>query len=86
MDGVFLLRSELDPLWDYRIFVQADFEVALRRAVERDQPLFGDAMAVRRRYLQRYIPGQQLYLQRDHPQERADAIVLNNDPTQAIIP
>lgn len=81
VDGVFLLRPELDHLWDYRIFVQVDFEVALQRAVERDQPRFGDAVAVRARYLQRYLPGQHLYFQRDHPQERADVIVINNDPT-----
>jgi uridine kinase len=79
-DGVFLLRPGLDPLWDYRIFVQVDFEVALQRAMKRDQSLFGNAEAVRARYLQRYIPGQQLYLQRDHPQERADTIVDNNNP------
>ncbi len=80
LDGVFLLRPELEHLWDYRIFVQVDFEVALQRAMERDQRLFGDAEAVRRRYLQRYIPGQRFYIQRDRPQKRADAIVDNNDP------
>ncbi len=79
VDGVFLLRSALNHLWDYRIFVQVNFEVALRRAMERDQSLFGDAQAVQTRYLQRYIPGQQLYFQRDHPQERADVIIDNND-------
>lgn len=85
VDGVFLLRSEIDPLWDYRIFVQVAFEVALQRAMERDQALFGDAEAVRTRYLQRYIPGQQLYLQRDHPQEHADVIVNNNDPQSPMV-
>lgn len=80
VDGVFLLRPELDHLWDYRIFVQVDFEIALQRAMERDQPLFGDAEAVRTRYLQRYLPGQQFYFQRDQPQERADVIVDNNEP------
>ena len=79
-DGVFLLRPELDPLWDYRIFVRVDFAVALQRALKRDQPLFGAAEAVRARYLRRYLPGQQFYLQRDQPQERADVIVDNNDP------
>lgn len=83
VDGVFLLRPELDPLWEYRIFVQVDFEVALQRALARDQPLFGDALAVRRRYMQRYLPGQHLYLQRDHPLERANVIVVNNDPAHA---
>jgi uridine kinase len=85
VDGVFLLRPELDPLWEYRIFVQVDFEVALQRAMARDQLLFGDAQAVRRRYVQRYLPGQHLYLQRDHPLERANVIVVNNDPAHARI-
>lgn len=81
LDGVFLLRSELHYLWDYHIFVQVDFGEALRRAMVRDQSLFGDANAVQIRYHQRYIPGQQLYFQRDNPQERADVIIDNDDPT-----
>lgn len=81
-DGVFLLRPELNALWDYRIFVQVDFEVALQRAMIRDQELFGSSEAVRARYLQRYIPGQQLYFQAVNPQELADVIVENNDSVQ----
>jgi uridine kinase len=79
-DGVFLLRPELDDCWDYRIFVAVDLAVALQRAVGRDQALFGGAEATRRRYLTRYIPGQQLYLRAVRPQERADAVVANDDP------
>lgn len=81
-DGVFLLRPELNALWDYRIFVHVDFEVALQRAMIRDQAILGLPEIVRGRYLQRYIPGQQLYFQAAHPQERADAIVENNDLEQ----
>ena len=80
-DGVFLLRPELDSLWDYWIFVNVDFEVALQRAMVRDQSLFGSSEAVQARYLQRYFPGQRLYFQSVHPQERANVIVENNDPT-----
>ena len=79
-DGVFLLRPELNAWWDYRVFVSVDFEVALRRASIRDQYLFGSAEDVRARYLQRYVPGQQLYLQRARPQERANLILENNEP------
>ena len=78
-DGVFLLRPELHALWDYRIFVHVDFEVALQRAMVRDQELFGSSEAVRERYLQRYFPGQRLYLVVVNPQKRADVIVENND-------
>jgi|SRR5215467_6829179 len=78
-DGVFLLMPVLNDLWDYRIFVHVDFEVALQRAIVRDQALFGSAEAVKARYLQRYIPGQRLYLKEVHPRERADVVVENND-------
>lgn len=81
-DGVFLMRPELNALWDYRIFVHVDFEVALQRAMVRDQALFGSPEVVQARYLQRYFPGQRLYFQVVGPQERADVIVENNDPTR----
>lgn len=80
VDGVFLLRPELDTRWDYRIFVDVPFDVAVRRAMLRDQALFGTANDVRERYLRRYMPGQQLYFDAVHPQERAQAIVRNADP------
>lgn len=80
-DGVFLLRPELCNIWDFRIFVHIDFEVALRRAMLRDQSLFGSPEATRARYLQRYFPGQRIYLQTVRPQELADAVITNNVPT-----
>lgn len=82
-DGVFLLRPELDGLWDYRIFVKVPFAVALRRAMERDQALFGSAEAVRERYERRYIPGQRLYFAAAQPRERADVVIENSDPDRS---
>lgn len=80
MDGVFLQRPELYGLWDYRIFVDARFAVALERAERRDAALFGSAEAVRARYERRYIPGQRLYFTAADPARRADAVVENTDP------
>ena len=80
MDGVFLLRPELVALWDYRIFVDARFGVALQRALQRDLALFGSAEAVQTRYQRRYMPAQQLYLRSAHPQQHADAVLQNDDP------
>lgn len=85
MDGVFLLRPELDGVWDYRIFVDLPFEVAVERAVRRDAALFGSAEEVRARYAERYIPGQQLYFAAARPQERADAIVYNEHPENPLL-
>ena len=80
-DGVFLLRPELESWWDYSIFVDVDFEVALQRAMVGDQYILGASANVRARYLQRYIPGQKLYFQRAHPQVHADVVIQNDDPT-----
>jgi uridine kinase len=80
LDGVFLLRPELDGLWEYRIFVDVPFAIALHRAMQRDLTLFGSAEAVQARYHERYIPGQRLYFEHVRPQRRADVIVANEDP------
>ena len=77
LDGVFLLRPELMTLWEYRIWVDVPFDVALARARRRDVVLFGSAEAVEERYRSRYIPAQRLYLETAGPRERAEAIVEN---------
>ena len=84
-DGVFLLRPELEDIWDYRIYVRVDFEVALQRAIRRDLPHLGSFEAIQMRYLQRYFPGQQLYFQAVQPQKRANVIVENNDPGHPVL-
>ena len=78
-DGVFLLRPELREHWDFTIFVDAPFDVTLARAMKRDVALFGDAETVRRRYEERYIPGQKIYLEECRPKERATVVVDNHD-------
>ncbi len=80
-DGVFLLRAELREYFDYSVFVQADFAVTTQRAEQRDVALFGDVEEVRRRYRERYVPGQQLYLSAAQPERWASIVIDNNDPT-----
>ena len=80
LDGVFLLRDELRAYFDFSIFVRAVFSVTLRRAEHRDYELFGSVQAVRERYTQRYIPGQQIYLNTAQPERWASVIVDNDDP------
>ncbi|MBS2966842.1 hypothetical protein KGA66_27655 [Actinocrinis puniceicyclus] len=78
-DGVFLLRPQLVALWEMRVFVSVAFEEALERARSRDQALFGSAAEVERRYRDRYVPAQQLYLAAAHPIQHADVIVYNDE-------
>ena len=83
VDGIFLLKAELRRHWDFSIFVHASFETTLARAETRDVALFGSPEAVRERYLARYIPGERMYLELDRPRDRADVVVVNDDPASA---
>ena len=74
VDGVFLLRPELDDLWTARVFVDVGEEESVRRGVQRDGP------GVEALYRARYLPGQRLYRERASPRERADVVVVYDDP------
>ena len=41
VDGVFLLRPQLDDVWDLRIWIEIDPELALRRGAARDAEMEG---------------------------------------------
>jgi len=79
LDGVFLQRPELAGHWDFVVFVDSGFDAALERALARDRELFGSMEDARRLYLNRFFPGQRLYLERDQPMQRADVIFKNDD-------
>jgi uridine kinase len=85
VDGVFLLRRELHASWDLRVFVSAGLDETLRRALERDAALFGSRAEIERRYRARYIPGQRLYFARCRPEEAADLVVVNDDPSRPVL-
>ena len=76
-DGVFLQRPELAGMWDFRIFVDAPFDVTVSRAVHR--AAVADETAIRTSYSQRYVPGQMMYLSQCEPKALADVIVNNTD-------
>jgi uridine kinase len=84
-DGVFLLRPELRVHFDFSVFLKADFSVTMARAERRDVDMFGGVDVGRRRYQERYVPGQQLYLASAQPEKRASVVVDNNDPARARI-
>ncbi len=79
-EGVFLFQPKLNDAWDVRILVEADIETTITRALVRDADLMGGADAVRRRYDNRYVLGQQIYRDASNPVDQADVIVMNDDP------
>jgi uridine kinase len=84
-DGVFLLRPELRTHWEFAIFLRAGFDVTVARAEARDRELFGSAAQVRRRYEERYVPGQRLYLSEVEPERFASVVIDNEDPARPVV-
>jgi uridine kinase len=80
-DGVFLMRPELINRWDLRIFVATTLEKTVDRALIRERQVSSQA-DVERRWRERYIPSQQLYLATVRPTEHVDIIVHNDEPQQ----
>jgi uridine kinase len=85
VDGVFLLRPELRPHWEFAIFVDTHPEEILRRALARDTDRFGSEEAVRERYEKRYLPAQDLYSSEVDPRRVADVVVENTDPATPFV-
>lgn len=84
-DGVFLLRPGLRKHFDFSIFLRADFNITVERAEQRDLPLFGTVEEIRRRYQERYVPGQRLYLSEVQPERWTSVVIDNNDPLRPIV-
>ncbi|MEU7584712.1 uridylate kinase [Micromonospora sp. NPDC049230] len=82
-DGVFLLRPELVDRWELRVFVSTAPEKTVDRAVLRERRLSTRAV-VERRWRERYIPSQELYVATARPTRRADIVVHNDEPQRPI--
>lgn len=80
VDGLFLLMPQMQPYWDYSVFIDTPFDTCLARAIPRNQEQFGGPEAVVARYRDRYVPGFQLYLDQVNPKAHADCVVDNAGP------
>jgi uridine kinase len=85
LDASFLLRPEIRDHFDYRIFVQASFEVAEDRGVARDQESLGGIAEARRLYRQRYHEAQRIYFREAEPLKHVDALVVNDDLAHPVL-
>jgi uridine kinase len=82
-DDVFLMRPELTGRWDLRIFVTVAAERTVNRAVIRESPRSSQA-DVERRWRERYLPAQRLYLRTVRPTDHADIIWHNDEPQRPV--
>ncbi len=83
--GVFLLRPELVPYWDFKIFLDSNFQITLERAIKRDGYYLGSEKEIVLQYNERYIPGMKIYFKESHPAEVADLVIDTNDMNSPVI-
>ena len=81
MEGIFLFRPELVNYWDIKLFVDVDFKITVKRAVNRaaERKYIGAEQEILDKYEKRYIPGQQLYFEQAQPKEKADIVIDNSE-------
>jgi uridine kinase len=79
VDGLFLHIPDMRSCWDYSVFIDADPEVCVRRALGRNQEGRADPRELERIYRTRYIPGFALYLREAAPQQVSSCVVHNSD-------
>lgn len=76
VDGVFAFRPEIDEYWDFRVWLQVDAELSVRRGAERDQNWAGsEAELVHRN---RYRVAERIYLQEVDPLPMMDVVIDNS--------
>ncbi|NJO84548.1 MAG: uridine kinase [Blastochloris sp.] len=80
VDGIFLLRPDLRPSWDYSIWVQIDWDAMIERATQRDVAWAGSAEVVADHYRTFWIPTHEMYEAEVNPALVAHAIVDNQRP------
>lgn len=80
-DGIFAHRDELRRYWDYSVWLEVPFEIAVTRMAKRDKRDANPNSPKNRRY----IDGQRLYIAECHPRERASVVIDNADLANPVL-
>ncbi|MGM0829129.1 MAG: hypothetical protein ACQEU4_12995 [Bacillota bacterium] len=79
VDGTFLFKKDLCNLYDFKIFVNTDFELARKRGAKREERAFGSYEEAEEMFIKRYHAASKLYLDQHSPQLNADVVINNNN-------
>ncbi|OLR82173.1 uridine kinase [Bacillus sp. MB366] len=78
VDGTFLLKKDVAYLFDYKIFVDTNFEIARKRGAKRETEAFGSYEEAEKIFLNRYHAACKLYIDEHNPKELADVLFENS--------
>jgi uridine kinase len=84
VDSVFAFRPEYNGFWDYRIWLEVDAGLALRRGIARDTAMEG-AQQAEQVHRDRYHAAEKIYLAEVGPKLLADLIIDNSDFARPMI-
>ncbi|WP_002146911.1 AAA family ATPase [Bacillus cereus] len=79
VDGTFLLKKEIEYLFDYKVFVDTDFEIARKRGAERETEAFGSYEEAEQMFINRYHAACMMYIDEHNPKECANVIFQNSN-------
>ncbi|EEL70222.1 Uridine kinase [Bacillus mycoides] len=79
VDGTFLLKKEIEYLFDYKIFVDTDFGIARKRGAERETEAFGSYEEAEKMFINRYHAACKMYIDEHNPKECANVIFQNSN-------
>jgi len=77
VEGIFLLKQQYLPYFDYKIWIYCSFETGLQRAIQRNVEKL-DEEAVLQDYQTFYYPAQRYHFEKDDPVRSADLVYDNN--------
>ena len=78
VDGTFLLKKDVAYLFDYKIFVDTNFEIARKRGAKRETEAFGRYEEAEKMFLNRYHAACKMYIDEHNPKELADVLFENS--------
>ncbi|OOQ92813.1 AAA family ATPase [Bacillus cereus] len=85
VDGTFLLKKDIEHLFDYKIFVDTDFEIARKRGAKRETEAFGSYEEAEKMFLNRYHAACKMYIDEHNPKECADVVFQNNNFDEPVV-
>ncbi|MBF7149671.1 nucleoside/nucleotide kinase family protein [Bacillus toyonensis] len=78
VDGTFLLKKDVEHLFDYKIFIDTDFEIARKRGAKRETKAFGSYEEAEKMFLNRYHAACKMYIDEHNPKECVDVVFENS--------
>ena len=85
IDGAYLFKPIYLSYWDFKIYLQTDFNTAMLRGIERDKTLLGTKEEAKLKYIKRYHKASLFYNNECQPESNADLVIDNTDFDNLVI-